>query len=147
MLKAMLRGMTNSEQHTAKCLHCGRVRRFRTAEAASAAKPYGRICSARVRLAAMAEAVRGFTAEQVTKIREALADGAAVLTSRPGVYRVVSSAKPKKDGTCEAPSVYMATVDGHCTCAWGIRRTSANQRACYHVGMARVDDASRRLAA
>lgn len=136
----------STAEHTAKCLHCGRIRRFRSAEAAATAKPYGRICGMRVRLAAMAEAVRGFTAEQVAKIREALADGAAVLTSRPGVYRVVSSARPRKDGTCDAPSVYLASVNGNCNCAWGTRRTSATARACYHVGIARVDDATRKAA-
>jgi hypothetical protein len=136
----------NTAEHTAKCLTCGRVRRFRSAEAAAKAAPSGRICTMKLRLAAMAEAVRGFTAEPVAKIREALADGAAVLISRPGVYRVVSSARPRKDGTCEPPSVYLASVNGNCNCAWGTRRTSATARPCYHVGIARVDDATRKAA-
>src|SRR5579859_6221290 len=76
---------------TAKCLRCGRVRRFRTAEAAAAAPAYGRICSARVRLAAMAEAVKGFAAAQVDKARELIADGGIIPTNRPGVFRAVSS--------------------------------------------------------
>jgi len=61
--------------HTAKCLTCGRIRRFRSAEAAAKAAPSGRICRMKLRLAAIAEAVKGFAATQVEKARELIADG------------------------------------------------------------------------
>jgi len=95
------------------------MRRFRSADAAATAKPYGRICSARVRLAAMTEAVKGFAAAQVDKARELIADGGIVATTRPGVFRAVSS---KGDGS------YL-THPATCSCA-AARRGRATP--CYH---------------
>ena len=111
--------MTSTGAHTAKCLRCGRVRRFRTAEAAAKSAPHGRICAARIRLAAITEAVRGFAQAQVDKARELIADGGLVPTSRPGVFRAVSS---KGDGT------YL-THPATCSCA-AARRGRATP--CYH---------------
>jgi hypothetical protein len=106
--------MTSTE-YTAKCLNCGRVRRFRTAEAAAKAQPAGRICRARIRLAAITEAVRGFAAAQVEKAREMIADGCFIPTGRPGVFRVVSS---------DGERSYLAHSDT-CNCPSGLRRLAA----------------------
>ena len=106
--------MTTTD-HTAKCLRCGRVRRFRTAEAALTASPHGRVCAARIRLAAITEAVRGFAQAQVDKAREMIADGCFVPTSRPGVFRVVSS---------DGERTYLAHSDT-CNCPSGLRRLFA----------------------
>lgn len=114
--------MSNAE-HTAKCLHCGRVRHFRSAAAALAAKPYGRICRARVLLAAVNEAIHGFAQAQVDKARELIADGGLIPTTRRGVFRAVSS---KGDTTY---LVHSAT----CNCPAGL-----HERACYHVAAARI---------
>ena len=103
--------MTTTD-HTAKCLRCGRVRRFRTAEAALTASPHGRVCAARIRLAAITEAVRGFAQAQVDKARELIADGGLVPTSRPGVFRAVSS---KGDET------YLVSAKGLCNCPGSLR--------------------------
>ena len=107
--------MTSTGAHTAKCLRCGRVRRFRTAEAAAKSAPHGRICAARIRLAAITEAVRGFAQAQVDKAREMIADGCFVPTSRPGVFRVVSS---------DGERTYLAHSDT-CNCPSGLRRLFA----------------------
>lgn len=114
--------MSNAE-HTAKCLRCGRVRRFRTAEAAQRANPVGRICAARIRLAAMAEAVKGFAAAQVDKARELIADGGIIPTNRPGVFRAVSS---KGDG----PYLVHSAM---CSCP-----AALHERQCYHLAAARI---------
>src|SRR5579859_23857 len=100
--------MGNATEHTAKCLHCGRTRRFRTAEAAANAKPYGRICGSRVRrLIALAEAVKGFAVAQVAKAKELIADGGLIPTNRAGVFHAVSS-----NGTDK----YLTTAEGNCNC-------------------------------
>jgi hypothetical protein len=117
--------MTSVAACTAKCLTCGRVRRFRSAEAAASAAPSGRICRAKLRLAAIAEAARGFAAAQVSKARELIADGGLIPTGRPGVFRAVSS---RGDGT------YL-THPATCSCAAG-RRGKATP--CYHSLAARL---------
>ena len=117
---------------TAKCLRCGRVRHFRSAEAAAKAAPNGRICAMRVRLAAIGEAVRGFAQAQVDKARELIADGGLVPTNRPGVFRAVSS---KGDET------YLTHSDV-CNCPAGLRA-----RPCYHLAAARILTATTRKAA
>jgi hypothetical protein len=113
----------DTTSHTAKCLRCGRVRHFRTAEAAAKAAPHGRICAAKVRLAAIAEAVKGFAAAQVDKARELIADGGFVSTSRKGVFQAVSS-----NGTDR----YL-THSAACNCPAGLRG-----RQCYHLAAARI---------
>ena len=119
--------MTSTGAHTAKCLRCGRVRRFRTAEAAATASPHGRICAARIRLAAITEAVRGFAQAQVDKARELIADGGLVPTSRPGVFRAVSS---KGDET------YLVSAKGLCNCPGSLRAATAFR--CYHTLAAKL---------
>ena len=115
--------MSNTTEHTAKCLRCGRVRHFRSAEAAAKAAPNGRICAMRVRLAAIGEAVRGFAQAQVDKARELITDGGLVPTGRPGVFRAVSS-----NGT-DTYLVHSAT----CNCP-----AALHGRQCYHVAAARI---------
>lgn len=105
--------------HTAKCLRCGRPLRAASSIAAS----YGRTCWARIRAAILARALRDFTAAQVEKARELIADGGLVRTGRAGVWRSVGS-----DGT----SVYLTHVQA-CNCAAGL-----HGRRCYHVAAARV---------
>jgi hypothetical protein len=112
-------------EHTAKCLRCGRVRRFRSAEAAAKAAPTGRVCAMRIRLAAMTEAVKGFASAQVDKARELIADGGLVPTGRPGVFRAVSS---RGDGS------YL-THPATCSCA-AAKRGKATP--CYHSLAARI---------
>ena len=107
--------MTSTGAHTAKCLRCGRVRHFRSAAAALAAGPHGRICAMRVRLAAITEAVKGFAAKQVDAAREMITDGCFVPTSRKGVFRVVSS---------DGERSYLAHSDT-CNCPSGLRRLTA----------------------
>jgi hypothetical protein len=113
-------------EHTAKCLRCGRVRRFRTAEAAAHAAPVGRICAARIRLAAMTEAVRGFAQRQIDAARELIEDGGIVPTSRKGVFRAVSS---------DGERTYL-THRETCTCPSGLRRLLAC--TCKHSLAARI---------
>jgi hypothetical protein len=80
-----------------------------------------------MRAAAFAEAVKNFTAAQADKARELIADGGLVPTSRPGVFRAVSS---RGDGT------YLVHVKGHCGCPHGLRRMTG--KLCYHVLAARL---------
>jgi ribosomal protein S14 len=109
-----------------RCLRCGRVLRV--------SRTYGPVCRARIRAAAIAEAVKGFAAAQVEKARELIADGGLVPTSRPGVFRAVSS---KGDGSYLA---HPAT----CSCPAG-RRGKATP--CYHSLGARILTATSRKAA
>ena len=119
----------STTEHTAKCLKCGRVRHFRTAEAAAKAGPHGRICAMRVRLAAISEAVKGFAAAAVDKAREAIADGGFVPTRRPGVFRAVSS---------NGVDRYL-THSAVCNCPAGLRG-----RQCYHLAAVRILTATTR---
>ena len=113
----------NETKHTAKCLKCGRVRHFRSAEAAAKAAPNGRVCQMRIRLAAITEAVRDFAAAQVDKARELIADGGLIRTGHPGVFRAVSS---RGD---ETYLVHRAA----CNCPAGLRA-----RLCYHRAAAAI---------
>ena len=96
-----------------RCLRCGR----RLRAASSIAASYGRVCRARIRAAALAQAVKDFTTAQVDKARELIADGGLVPTKRPGVFRAVSS---KGDGSYLAHSAA-------CACPGGL-----HGRRCYH---------------
>jgi hypothetical protein len=74
------------EQTTeARCLRpgCGR----KLTAPASVKAGYGPVCRARIRAAALAEAVKDFTAKQVEKARELIADGGLVPTSGPASTR------------------------------------------------------------
>ncbi len=119
-------------EHTAKCLRCGRVRHFRSAEAAAKAAPHGRVCAVLVRLAAIGEAVRGFAQAQVDKARELISDGGIVATGRPGVFRAVSS---------KGTDSYL-THSAACNCPGGLR----GRNGCYHSLAARILVASGKAA-
>jgi len=119
--------MTTAE-HTAKCQQCGRTRRFRSAEAAAAAQPSGRVCRAKARtlVAAVRDAMKP---EQHAKMAELIEDGGIVPVSRPGVYAATSS-----DGS----TVYVVDVNAAtCTCKAG-----QNGRDCYHLHAAMVLNAA-----
>jgi hypothetical protein len=119
--------MSSTDNHTAKCLRCGRVRRFRSAEAAANAAPHGRICAMRVRLAAMTEAVKGFAATAIEKAQQLIADGGIIPSGRKGIMRAVSSTG---DGT------YLVTAAGQCNCIAALRSGKADR--CYHTAAARL---------
>lgn len=120
-------------EHTAKCLTCGRVRRFRSAEAVARALPSGRICRARIRKAAIETALDGFTPAQQAKALELITDGGMVPLKRPGAWKAVGS-----DGV----TVYLVTPKG-CNCPQGLLRG----RPCYHRASASVLAATSRKAA
>jgi len=103
----------------ARCLRCGRALRA----ANSVAAGYGPVCRARIRAAQLAESLRDFTAAQVAKARELIADAGLVPTGHSGVYRAVSS-----DGT----STYLAHP-AVCSCPAGV-----HGRRCYHMAAARM---------
>jgi Family of unknown function (DUF6011) len=105
-----------------RCLRPG-CHRALTAPASIAAG-YGPVCRRRIRDAAIAEAVKGFTAEQVEKAQQLIADGGLVPTRHPGVFRAVAS-----DGT----STYLAHA-ATCNCRAGLRR----RNPCYHSLAVRI---------
>jgi len=114
--------MTASPQ-PAHCLRCGR----KLTAQASISRQYGRGCRARIRAAALAEAVRDFTADQVGKALELIADGGLVPTGRPGVYRAVSS-KGDESYLCHSQA---------CVCAGGRHHGRCYHRAGVRMIMAR----------
>lgn len=113
--------------HTAHCLRCGRTLR----SAASVKASYGPVCRARIRAAALAEALRDFTAAQRDKAAELIADGALVPVRR-GIFRTVSS---------KGDAQYLTAATGQCNCPAGLRG-----RRCYHGAAARTLAASGRAA-
>ena len=113
--------MSSTDTHTAKCLRCG----HRIWSARSRAAKYGPVCKAKIRLAMLNEAVRGFASAQVEKARELISDGGLIPTGRPGVFRAVSS---KGDGT------YL-THPATCSCP-AAKRGKATP--CYHSLGARI---------
>jgi hypothetical protein len=119
----------NTGDHTSKCLRCGRTRRFHSAQAAAAAKPYGRICGALVRAAAVAGAVKGFKDAQVEKARELISDGGLVPLRR-GIFRAVSS---------DGERTYLTAATGQCNCAAGLR----GRHQCFHGIAAMIVTASK----
>jgi hypothetical protein len=113
--------MSATGTHTAKCLRC-----HRPLHAASSVKAhYGPVCRARIRAAALAEALRDFTTAQVEKAREMLADGGLV-PMRSGIWQATSS-----DGA----STYLVAWQT-CNCPAGL-----HGRRCYHVAAARMASA------
>jgi len=112
---------TETQATTAKCLRCGRTLRA----ASSVARGYGRGCRAIIRAAAIAAAVKGFAQRQVDAALELISDGGLVATSRPGVFRAVSS---KGDGS------YL-THPATCSCA-AAKRGKATP--CYHSLAAKI---------
>jgi Family of unknown function (DUF6011) len=115
------------DSHQARCLRCGRI----LTAAASIAANYGPICRARIRAAALTAALAEFTAAQVAKARELLADGGLVPSTRAGVYRSVDS-----DGV----TVYL-THWAACSCAAG-----RHERPCYHRAAVRILGATMKAA-
>lgn len=114
--------MEHTEAHTAKCLRCGRTLR----SAKSVSRSYGAWCAAKIRAAALAEAVKGFATAQVEKARELIELGGLVPV-RAGIFRAVSS---KGDAS------YLVTPNGQCNCPAGLRSGRADR--CYHVAAARM---------
>ena len=111
-----------TDKPTARCLRPGCGRKLTSAK--SVACGYGPVCRARIRAAAIAEAVKDFAATTIDKARELIADGGLIPTTRDGVFRAVSS---KGDGT--AYLVHAAV----CACPAGVRG-----RACYHRAAAAI---------
>lgn len=110
---------------TARCLRCGR----RLKSARSVAASYGPGCRARIRREAREHALDGLNDRQRDKALEVVSDGGVVRSGHKGVWLVASG-----DGS----QVYRATVNGNCSCAWGVRRTSAMTKPCAHVGAVRL---------
>jgi len=110
-----------------RCQGCKRPLRA----AASIAAGRGPRCLAKARAAALTDAVKDFTPAQVEKALEAIAEGAVVATSRPGIYRCVSS-----DGS----TVYLVAYEG-CTCPSGTRGLG---RLCWHRAAVRLLAVSRK---
>jgi hypothetical protein len=120
----MLMDMTNEMPSTAKCRRCHRI--LRTAP--SVALGIGPRC------AAIEAAFAGLDSRQQDKALEAIADGAVVRTSRPGIAHVVSD-----DGS----EVYTVSANGNCNCAYGVRRASATVKTCWHPAAVLLDMAPR----
>jgi hypothetical protein len=80
------------------------------------------------RCAAIEAATEGLKPEQADKAHELIADG-GVAKVREGVYRVTST-----DGSAS----YLTSVNGNCTCAYGLRRSSASAKTCYHVAAVKL---------
>jgi len=116
--------MTNTEA-PAQCRRCKR-HNLRT--------PASRALGIGPRCAAIEAALAGLDAKQQDKALEAIADGAVIRTSRPGIAHVVS-----EDGA----EVHVTSAAGNCTCAYGVRRMSAVTKTCWHVGAVRLDMAPR----
>lgn len=124
--------MEITAQHTAKCLACGRVRHFRSAESAAKAAPNGRVCAAKIRKAAIETALTGFTPAQQAKALELIADGGLVPLKRAGAWKAVGS-----DGV----TFYLVAPQA-CNCPGGL-----HGRTCYHIAAARVLAATAQKAA
>jgi hypothetical protein len=120
--------MTATDEPT-RCTRCQRVLR----SAASIAAKAGRWCAAKIRAAQTAALLKGFTAAQIEKARELISDGGLVPTTRPGVFRAVSS-----DGERSYLS-HSAT----CGCPWGLR---GKAKACAHSLAVRIVLASGKAA-
>jgi Family of unknown function (DUF6011) len=114
--------MTTTITQPARCLRCGR----RLTAAGSVSAGYGRVCRARIALAAAQVAdLAAFHGWQVEKAREAIEMRAVVPSSRPGLYAAVSG-----DGV----TVYLTDArEGSCTC-----KAAARGRRCYHLASALI---------
>jgi Family of unknown function (DUF6011) len=110
--------MSNAETtpETVKCRRCKRA----LTSASSIAARVGPRC------AAIEAATEGLNAGQAEKAIELVADG-GVAKVRDGVYRVCSG---------DGESAYLTALTGQCSCAWGLKRTSAAKKACAHVAAA-----------
>jgi hypothetical protein len=81
------------------------------------------------RCAAVEAATEGISGKQVDKMGQLLADKAIVATSRKGIYKIVNEA---------GEVIHTVSVNGNCTCEWGLRRKSAETKVCYMVAAARL---------
>ena len=120
--------MSSTGDGQAHCLRCGR----RLTAAASIREKYGRWCRAKMRTAALAEALARFTAEQVEKARQLIEDG-GLIAAAAGMFSAVSS---RGDAT------YTVSAAGPCDCKAG-----QNGRQCYHLAAACIMGAGRSAAA
>ena len=118
-----------AEVPATRCLRC---RRALTA-AASISAGYGPGCRARIRAAALPTSSAKFTAAQITRARELLADGGLIPTNHAGVYQSVSS---------DGGTTYLTHRAG-CTCPAGIR---GNGWTCYHRAAAGILSATGKAA-
>lgn len=120
---------TTAQPQPTRCLRpgCGRVLRA----PASVKAGYGPVCRAKIRAAALAEALRDFTAAQIEKARELIEMGGLVPV-RPGIFRTVSS---------QGDETYLTAATGQCNCPAGLRG-----RRCYHGAAARTLAASGKAA-
>lgn len=105
-----------------KCRRCGRV----LTSAKSIADGYGRTCKARVAAALAAVELDGFSAEQVSKAADVIADAAIVPSSSRGLYIVVAS---------DGDDRYLTGAQ-QCSC-----KAAQYGRACYHRAAATIMDA------
>lgn len=106
---------------TVPCLRCRRPLRAASHERTRYGQ-YGRACRAHIRRAAVAAAVRDFTAAQREKARLLIEDGALV-PLRGSVFRVVSSDGQRR---------YL-THPATCNCPAGLHAAR-----CYHSAAARM---------
>jgi len=114
---------SNLQGQQAKCLRCGRT----LTATSSVSRGYGRVCRARIQAAATARALASFTAAQIDKARELLADR-ALIPIRAGIWQAISS-----DGVTR----YLV-AERTCNCPGGI-----HGRECYHQAAARMVAAGR----
>jgi len=116
--------MRNIDTQTAKPVRCLRPGCGRKLTAASSiAAGYGPVCRARIRLAALNDAIRGFAQAQVDKARELIADGGIIAMRHHGVFQAMSS---------NGEDQYMVH-SAVCNCPAGLRG-----RQCYHLAAARI---------
>lgn len=109
----------SSTDTTAEPVKCSRCKRALTS-AASVAAQIGPRC------AAIEAATKGLNARQAEKAIELVADG-GVVKVRKNVFAVTAG---------EGEGHYLTALTGQCNCAWGLRRASAEKKACAHVGAA-----------
>lgn len=103
-------------------VECRKCHRKLTAPASQAAGIGGRC-------AAIEAATEGLSAKQVDKMAQLIIDRAIVATSRKGIYKIVNEA---------GEVIHTVSVNGNCTCEWGLRRKSAETKVCYQVAAARL---------
>jgi hypothetical protein len=87
-----------------------------------------RILGVGPRCAAIEAATDGLKPEQTAKALELISDG-GIVPVRKGVYRVTST---------DGESVYLTSVNGNCSCAYGLRRVSGAAKTCYHVAAVKL---------
>jgi hypothetical protein len=117
--------MSNTTEAPAQCRRCKR-HALRT--------PASRAAGIGARCAAIEAAFAGLSDKQADKARQLIIDK-GIVKVRAGIYKM----------TAEGGEVtHTASVNGNCTCEWGIRRTSATKKTCYHVAVAVLFDKPRR---